>query len=372
MNSLYPSWRAWLLIFGGWTLFGFFFACQNLIFDAYSGRAVNLEQTLVSWLTCAYLWALLTPLVINLAQRFPFEKKSIRRNLSIHLAVCVVVSLFQLALYIVVWRLFSGGASNHPPLWESFKRLLISTGHENILIYWALLGLAHAANYYRRFREREKRAAQLELESAQLETQLTRAQLDALKMQLHPHFLFNTLNSISVLMQEDVAAANQMLVRLSDLLRLALKNNHAHEVPLKQELDFLRSYLEIEQTRFQDRLRVKIDADAETLDASVPNLILQPLVENCIRHAVAPKAAASTIEISAARRNGHLELVVRDDGAGLPASNGGAKGIGLANTRTRLEKLYGSNHQFELAPAKGGGLQVTISIPFQHAEIIDE
>jgi two-component system LytT family sensor kinase len=372
MKSMYRDWRAWLLIFGGWTLFGCFFASQNLIFDAYVGRPFALEQTLVGWLSCAYLWALLTPFVINLAQRFPFEKSSIWRNLPIHLAVGVLLSVFQLLIYTFVLRFLSAGLPNNFSLWQSFQNLLISTLHENLLIYWALLGLAHAANYYRRFRERERRAAQLELESAQLETQLTRAQLDALKMQLHPHFLFNTLNSISVLMQEDVAAANQMLVRLSDLLRLALNNNAAHEVTLKQELDFLRSYLEIEQTRFQDRLRVKIKADAETLDASVPNLILQPLVENCIRHAVAPKAGASTIEIRAARRDGFLKLVVRDDGAGLRETNGNAKGIGLANTRTRLEKLYGADHEFELSTAAGGGLEATILIPFRLADKFDE
>jgi len=243
MKSLYSDWRAWLLIFGGWTLFGFFFACQNIIYSAYFGRPIALEQTLFSWLSCAYLWALLTPFVINLAQRFPLERKTIWRNLLIHLAISGLLSLFQLTIYVFVRQLLPGGLSQTQSLWQSFQFLLISTTHENLLIYWALLGLAHATNYYRRFRERERRAAQLELESAQIETQLTRAQLDALKMQLHPHFLFNTLNSISVLMQEDVAAANQMLVRLSDLLRLALKNTDAQEVPLKQELDFLRSYL---------------------------------------------------------------------------------------------------------------------------------
>jgi sensor histidine kinase YesM len=372
MSSFYRDWRVWLLIVGGWTLFGFFFACQNLIYSAYYGRPIALEQTLIIWLSCAYLWALFTPFVLDLAQRFPLEKKTIWRNLSIHLAVSLLLSLFQLVVYMFVRQLLLGGSSNTVSSWQSFQNLLISTLHENLLIYWALLGLAHAANYYRRFRERERRAAQLELESAQLETQLTRAQLDALKMQLHPHFLFNTLNSISVLMQEDVAAANRMLVRLSDLLRLTLKNTNTHEVALKQELDFLRSYLEIEQTRFQDRLQVKIKTEPETLDAIVPNLILQPLVENCIRHAVAPKAEASIIEICAAQNNGHLELVVRDDGAGLPETNGNAKGIGLANTRTRLEKLYGSNHEFELAPAASGGLQVKISIPFRLAEKNDE
>ena len=372
MNSLYRNWRAWLLIFGGWTLFGFFFACQNIIYNAYFGRPIALEQTLASWLSCAYVWALLTPFVVNLAQRFPLERKFIWRNFFIHLATGVLLSLFQLVVYMFVRQLLLGGLSNTLSSWQTFQNLLISTLHENLLIYWALLGLAHAANYYRRFRERERRAAQLELESAQLETQLTRAQLDALKMQLHPHFLFNTLNSISVLMQEDVAAANQMLMRLSDLLRLTLKNTDAHEVPLKQELDFLRSYLEIEQTRFQDRLQVKIKAASDALDASVPNLILQPLVENCIRHAVAPKAEASMIEICADRNNGQLELIVRDDGAGISETNCSAKGIGLVNTQMRLEKLYGTNHEFELSPVNGGGLQVKISIPFQIGAKNDE
>lgn len=372
MRSLYRDWRIWLLIFGGWTLFGLFFASQSIIYNAYFGKPLAVENALIGWLSCSYLWTLLTPFVVDLAQKFPLERKTIRRNLLIHLAVCVLLSLFQIMLYAFVRQFLPGGIPSNLSSWQAFQTLLITTFHENFLIYWALIGLTHATNYYRRFRERERRAAQLELESAQLETQLTRAQLDALKMQLHPHFLFNTLNSISVLMQEDVAAANKMLMRLSDLLRLALKNNATQEVPLKQELDFLRSYLEIEQTRFQDRLQVKIKADAETLDAGVPNLILQPLVENCIRHAVAPKAETSTIEICAARRNGNLELVVRDDGAGLAENGGGAKGIGLANTRARLEKLYGANHDFELARAAGGGLQATISIPFQLADKIDE
>jgi sensor histidine kinase YesM len=364
----------WLLIFSGWTLFGLLFTIQGVINNAYFGRPADFGKTLVSWLSCAYLWALLTPFVAALANRFPLERKTIWRNLSIHLTIAVLLSFVQLAIYVGVRQQLPGGALTSLTSWQWFQYLLISGFHENLLIYAAIIGLAHAANYYRRFREREQRAAQLELESAQLETQLARAQLDALKMQIHPHFLFNTLNSISVLMQEDVSAANEMLLRLSDLLRLALKNTDAHEIPLKQELDFLRSYLEIEQTRFQDRLNVKIEANAETLDARVPNLILQPLVENCIRHAVAPKAGASTIEIFAARNNGHLKLVVRDDGTGLTemSRRDGVEGIGLANTRARLEKLYGANHEFELAPATGGGLQATISIPFQIVKENDE
>jgi LytS/YehU family sensor histidine kinase len=184
-------------------------------------------------------------------------------------------------------------------------------------------------------------------------------------MQLHPHFLFNTLNTISVLMQEDVEAANRMLVRLSELLRLTLRNTDAHEVSLKQELEFLRGYLEIEQTRFQDRLRVRWQVAADTLDAQVPNLLLQPLVENAIRHGIAPRSTAGTIEIRAARRNGTIELQVRDDGAGLSGElKQNNSGIGLANTQARLKQLYGDKHRFHLAPADGGGLMVTVTIPF--------
>lgn len=368
MKIFYNGWRMWLLVFSGWTLFGIFFAFQSIVNNSYFGKPSAVGQIFISWLSCAYLWALLTPLVIRLARHFPLERKTIWRSLAIHFAVCLVLSILQLAVYVFVQQLLLANSLKSFSAWQSFQYLLVSAFHENLLLYWSLVALWHSADYYRRFRERERRAAQLELEAAQLETQLTRAQLDALKMQLHPHFLFNTLNSISVLMQEDVAAANRMLVRLSDLLRLALKNTGSHEISLKQELDFLRSYLEIEQTRFQDRLKVTIEADAETLDAKVPNLILQPLVENCIRHAVAPRAVASSIEIFAARRNGHLELTVRDDGGGIVEKTGAAQGIGLSNTRARLKKLYGSDQNFQLAPAPGGGLLVTVSIPFHTLE----
>jgi two-component system LytT family sensor kinase len=171
------------------------------------------------------------------------------------------------------------------------------------------------------------------------------------------------------LMQEDVALANRLLLRLSDLLRLALRNTDAHEVSLREELEFLTSYLEIEQMRFQDRLTVRLDIDADAFEAQVPNLILQPLVENAIRYAVAPRATRSTVEIRAARNNGTIQLQVRDDGPGIgetqKATNG--QGIGLRNTQDRLDKLYGPAHSFELSTAESGGLQVTITIPFSTA-----
>lgn len=364
------SWSWWGVIFGGWTLYGLIFACQTYLNSAYFGKTVPFGRTLVVWLSCAYIWALLTPLIIRLAARFPVERGGWFPAIAVHLSAAALFATLQLGIYVFVHQWLLGDTSGAFSPLQSFRNILVAEFHANLLIYWSVLGLWHAYDYYRRYREREQRAAQLELEASQLETQLARAQLDALRMQLHPHFLFNTLNTISVLMQEDVAIANRMLLRLSNLLRHALKNTNSHEVSLREEMEFLRSYLEIEQTRFQDRLRVRMEIDPETLDAQVPNLILQPLVENAIRHAVAPRASASTVEIRTARRNGNIELQVRDDGPGMSAADKetATHGIGLANTRARLDKLYGAAHGFNLSLVNGGGLRVTITIPFHTSD----
>ena len=199
-----------------------------------------------------------------------------------------------------------------------------------------------------------------------LEVQLAQAQLQALKMQLHPHFLFNTLHTVAMLNYTDVEAANRVLVLLSDLLRMALDNVDTQEVPLKQELDFLTRYLEIEQVRFQDRLIVRMDVDPTTLDAYVPNLILQPLVENAIRHGVSKKADAGHLEIQVRRVNGQMCIQVLDDGPGLP-KNGIEEGIGLRTTKARLAQLYGEAHHFDLMPGPNGGVVASLTIPFRTA-----
>ena len=362
-------WRGlsrWGVIFGCWTFYGLFFACQTYLNSAYLGRMIPFRRTLVVWLSCAYIWALLTPLMIRLARRFPLERGRYLRAIAVHLLASVVFATLQLGMYVFARQWLLGDASAPFSPLQSFQNLLVAEFHASLLIYWSVLGLYHAYDYYRRYLEREQRAAQLELEASQLETQLARAQLDALKMQLHPHFLFNTLNTISVLMREDVTIANRMLLRLSDLLRLALKTTNASEVTLRQELEFLRNYLEIEQTRFQDRLKVQMSIDPDALDAQVPNLILQPLVENAIRHSVAPRDKESRIEIRASRSNGHVRLQVCDDGPGINnvRKESASHGIGLSNTRARLDKLYGAAHSFELSSGEEGGLQVTIVIPF--------
>jgi two-component system LytT family sensor kinase len=363
------SWMLWGIIFGSWTLYGAFFACQAYLNSAYYGKPIPFGRTLMVWLICAYLWALLTPFIIRLARRFPVERSQYLRSTAVHLFASALFSSLQLALYVFARQWLLGDTSRPFSPLQSFQNILVAEFHTGLLLYWSILGLCHAYDYYRRYRERERRAAQLELEASQLETQLARAQLDALRMQVHPHVLFNTLNTISVLMQEDVATANRMLLRLSELLRLALKNAGAHEVSLRQEMEFLRSYLEIERTRFQHRLKVRMEIDAEALDARVPNLILQPLVENAIRHGVAPRPTESTIEIRARRRNGQVELQVRDDGPGIDEMRRetAGNGLGLSNTRARLDKLYGAAHSFHLSSADGGGTQVIITIPFHPA-----
>jgi LytS/YehU family sensor histidine kinase len=229
-----------------------------------------------------------------------------------------------------------------------------------VLVYWAILGAYQGFDYHRKFREREKRAVQLE-------AQLVQAQLQALKMQLHPHFLFNTLNSISALLHHDPESADRMIARLGSFLRLTLDNSGEQEVTLQKELEFLKCYLEIEQVRFQDRLTVSYDVAPETLDAMVPNLVWQPIVENAIRHAIAPRSGCGHIEVRAQRLGDTLQLQVKDDGPGLASkehSSGSSKGLGLANTRERLRQLYGSDHRFELANGSGQGLIVTVEVPF--------
>ena len=218
-----------------------------------------------------------------------------------------------------------------------------------------------------------KQAQDRTLRASQLEARLAEAQLQALQRQLHPHFLFNTLNAISALMHRDVEAADQMLAKLSDLLRMALDQRGGQEVSLKDELEFLQKYLEIEEARFGDRLTVAFDIAPETLDAQVPNLLLQPLVENSVRHAVAVRIEPGHIEIRARQLRDSLELVVSDNGPGMPPSRltSPGKGVGLANTRSRLERLYGANHQLLFGEPPGGGLVVTVTIPFKADELTE-
>jgi LytS/YehU family sensor histidine kinase len=234
---------------------------------------------------------------------------------------------------------------------------LVYVFHQNLATYWIVVAATQGYLYYSRYRQGEVRAAQLS-------AQLAQAQLQALRMQLHPHFLFNTLNAISTLVHKDPEIADRMIARLSDLLRLTLENIGVQEVRLAKELEFLERYLDIERMRFADRLEVRMQIAPETLDARLPYLILQPLVENAIRHGIAPRSAPGRIEVSAERKDGMLVLTVKDDGPGIAETNP-KKGVGVSSTRARLERLYGAAHRFVLQNGAQGGLIVTLALPFQ-------
>jgi len=361
-------WVGWGAVLVGWTLIGLFFIGRNSIMFAGKGMAVPWARTFSFELTYWYLWALLTPLILWLARRLPVDRGRWRRGVLSHLLLGLLIAPLHAALdYGVSWLLAVYAlrlpAEQMAKIFYNVKTGIMIASFNNSLTYWLLVGAYHTLDYYRKYRERD-------FEASQLEVRLAQAELQNLKMQLQPHFLFNTLHAISVLMREDVAAANRMLIRLGDLLRTTLQNLGTHEVSLRQEVEFLQSYLEIEQTRFQDRLTVRIDVEPSAWEARVPNLLLQPLVENAIRHGIAPMAAPGLIEIQARRERDTLRLQVRDNGPGIRKEELGSlmKGVGLTNTRARLEQLYGFAHRFELRNAPGGGLLVIIGIPFRQAE----
>jgi two-component system, LytTR family, sensor kinase len=346
-------WSRYLLGFCFWTLLGLSFASQFYISSDKAGLEVSWGQAVKYALGDWYVVALLSVAVIPLSRRFHFEAGSWGRSFAVHVMASVLFSLAYMVLRGLVGQWQSQAAFQ-----DAFKPLLVKTWHFNLLIYWVIVAVSHAFDYYRKYRERELRAAELEKRLAQ-------AKLQALQMQLNPHFLFNTLHSISSLMHKDVEAADRMIARLSDLLRAALEGAETQEVTLQQELKLLQLYLSIEQIRFGNRLTVKMSIAPDTLGAQLPNLILQPLVENAIRHGIEPRARPGCIELQAHRQDGILALVVSDDGVGL-SENGKIKdGVGLSNTRARLRELYGTAHRFEMIRGPAGGVRVELGIPFR-------
>lgn len=345
----------WALAVAGWTLAGVFFASQTFITYAYSRRPLSWKQAFAQSLTEWYLWAVLALAILWLARRLPIERSKWKHSLPAHVVLSVVFSVLHLTIYSTLAAVILPFQSGAKELYQAFFPTKFHTG---VLTYLVVVGFSHAQSYYRRYRDRELRASQLEARLAQ-------AQLQMLKMQLHPHFLFNTLHAISALVHKDPEAADRMIARLSDLLRLTLDSASVQEIPLRQELEYLSPYLEIEQTRFQDRLTVVQRIDPATLDGLVPSLFLQPLVENAIRHGIAATPGAGRVEILARRDGARLELVVRDNGPGLPQDF--KEGVGLANTRERLGQLYGAELEYDLR--NEGGLTVTIRIPFRKSPV---
>jgi two-component system, LytTR family, sensor kinase len=359
--GLLPSARVLAALFvGWWSAFGLLFALRDRVWAQWLGAPPQgWGETLGGGMLQAAILGVVTAAALWVARRFPLDHSGWARNLALHLGVGVlVIGAISLLTHLVIGMLFSAHEPRTPLLLSVMAGLPGSS-----LIYVLTLGVGYGVQYFRRYQERLLRASQLE-------AQLADAQLQALNMQLHPHFLFNTLNSISALMHRDVRAADRMLARLEDLLRLTLAKSGTQEVPLRDELELLEPYLEIEQTRFGPRLTVEWALDPLTLPLTVPQLILQPIVENAIKHGISPRSAAGHIRIASRRIGATLELEVADNGPGLnTAKNGsGAGGVGLRNTRSRLERLYGHRHRFSIESMSGGGTRVRIGIPIRFTE----
>ena len=352
-------WLEAALIFAAWTVFGLILANQFHMQSELSGRPDRWRDALRGALLDAYLWAFSTVAIFWLARRVPLERRRLLLGIAVHLIAAVGLGLARTAFRILLnGHVF--GFRTRP-----FSLVFWGSSSQHLLYYALLLGIAHAVLYYGRYRERERAAERLT-------AGLTEARLQALKMQLQPHFLFNTLNAISALIPAEARQARRMVARLGDLLRIALEHEETQEVSLREELAFLEPYLEIEQARLEDRLTVVMEIAPETLDARVPHLLLQPLVENAIRHGIAPRIDPGRVEISATSGadDRFLHLTVRDDGPGLgPDSRTPTRqGVGLTNIRSRLEQLYGGEHRFSLEPHPQGGVVVRLSLPFRRGD----
>ena len=350
----------WTGFLGIWTLPGFFFASQvYLIYRVLYGKPMTWGQALQSTLPQWYIWAIFALIIFRLFVRL--ERYGRFRSLLIHLPLSLLFSLFHLLLYVAVRWVFSLDVPHPFDFWKFFLFFFTVWFHWNVLTYWCILGFSIAVDYYKKYQERQLMAAQLEVRLAQ-------AQLQALKMQLHPHFLFNTINGILALIRIDPEGAEGMFRQLSDLLRTSLNDAELKDVPLRQELDFLQRYLQLESARFQGRLRVDTRISPEVLNARVPNLILQPLIENAVRHGIMQRLEPGRIVIEAERIADMLRLRVENSGPGLPEDGDYREGVGLSNTRARLQLLYGNKQRFELQNAEHGGVVATIEMPFVAGE----
>jgi two-component system LytT family sensor kinase len=363
MRNFKTNWRRAAFLFIGWTLVSIIFAGisyaaaigeNNKEFGFASALRLNLVQF--------YLWAVLTPFVFRFSRRFPIEIRPLNvRNLLLYFpALISFASIHQVLHLAVLWSITPRWRQKYPALMDCYRAYFAFGFYIDLIIALLIVIAVHALLYYQNFRASE-------LAQSSLKTQLAQAQLRALKMQLHPHFLFNTLHSISSLVLEDPSKANSMIARLGDFLRLTIENSEQQLVTLKEETEFLRCYLDIEQVRFGDRLSVAFDLEPQTLSARLPHLILQPVVENAIQHAIAPRATRGYINIQAKRLDSLLRVAIGDNGPGINSNavSPAKKCVGLTNVRTRLQQIYGSDFRFDLTNGENEGLTVIMEIPFE-------
>jgi hypothetical protein len=358
----------YLLIFGFWTLIALL-STANALFDPLVRgpsplpRSVPVSMAFIG----SYLWAALTPLIFRLASRFNVERSNWLRRLALFVGIGLVISISvdTVTDFLRYQQLEAVRASlGEIPAVTRVRRLWFMN---EFLIYVAVLAAGFARDYFLRYRARREEAIALQAQTAQLRAQLAGARLAVLRTQLNPHFLFNTLHAISALVERDPRGVRRMIARLSELLRMSLDDVGDAEIPLARELDFTRRYLEIMQIRFEGRLEVAEHVDAEALAALVPNLLLQPLVENAFKHGLERIDGVGRIELSAGRIGNRLVLSVSDNGPGVRNDELGPEGLGLGNTRARLAQLYGSDQSLALRARPGGGALVEVSLPFRAA-----
>jgi two-component system, LytTR family, sensor kinase len=343
--------RFWLLVFFVWTVLGVLSASQHLAYRAYEGRAIAwvpvIGRTMLDWYTCG----IFTPAIFAVARRFRLDSPGWMRALPVHAAACALFIVLKLAIFLPLASAFD---------WLGEERVFTSWIYADAfpltLAYAAVVGARYAFDNYERYRERV-------IKTAELETRLTRVQLEALRGQLHPHFLFNTLNALSALVHRDPEAADRMILELSELLRHTLTNDAPPEITLREELAFVQRYLSIMQIRYGDRLRVRVDITDEAQEALVPNMLLQPLVENALVHGIGRVAGEGELIITARRDGDALQIEVLDDGPGLPAQSGDER-VGLRNTRAILEQLYRKEQELVVRNRNGRGVVARVLLPF--------
>ncbi|TWI11993.1 histidine kinase/DNA gyrase B/HSP90-like ATPase [Lysobacter ruishenii] len=352
-----PIGRRGMIILAAWALVAMLFAGQAWFAAQVRGEPLAWTRVSAIWFVWAAVWAALTPIALRLEARYPLQRPRLLGSLAVHGVASAACALVNLALFALAAPVI--GATQVEPTWlGTFSRLLGTTLLLNLPVYWLIVAAAHGERLVRAAREKDRR-------QLRLEAQLADARLQTLRTQLQPHFLFNALNTIAVLMREDVDSAERILLQLSALLRRSLDSSEAHEVTLGDEIAFLESYLEIEQARFAGRLSYRIFVPDHVLEARVPNLILQPLVENALRHGLATRAGPGHVEIKAQRQGDSLLLRVADDGRGLPPAT--TERVGLANTRARLRLLYADRQRFDVRNSDDGGVVAEIELPWRTA-----
>ena len=356
-----------LLIFGFWTVIAVLTSANTLL-EPRAAHApwqpvVPFAQVLVAFAN-AYMWALLTPFIFRLAARFTLERSGWGTRVLFVLLGLVLAIGVDLATSYVRSQLFYTPAPLTPEM-EAMARLRRLWFMNEFIVFVAVLAAGFARNYFLRYRMRQLETMNLKAQAAQLQAQLADARLAALRTQLNPHFLFNTLHAVSALVERDPRGVRRMIARLSELLRTTLDEAEEPEVPLQRELTFIERYLDVMQIRFQGNLQVRWRIDPEVSEALVPNLILQPLVENAVKHGVSKIVGVGQLELGARRAGSRLLLTVSDNGPGASSvATRGSEGVGLRNTRQRLQQLYGTEQSLTLRPAEGGGVLAEVALPY--------